>query len=131
MMQPLLRLLEDSFTTKYHLFLMKFDSIWLHGTFSRHSIHRKDTVNFAGDLHMDTWSLLWLVLKWYFAKSSVLITGLFEKTNDGPTIVSPLSISNGSIRMVAYNVFSNISMALIRDIESPMIADHGTFRRLF
>ena len=80
---------------------------------------------------MDTWSLLWLALKWYFAKSSVSITGLFEKTNDGPMIVSLSSISNGSIRMVAYNVFSNISMALIRDIESPMIADHGTFQRLF
>ena len=76
---------------------------------------------------MDMWSLLWLALKWYFAKSSVSITGLFEKINDGPMIVSLSSISNGSIKMVDYNAFFGISMAPIRNIESPMIADHGTF----
>src|SRR5882672_12423034 len=116
---------------RYHLFSTKFDSIWLHGTFSRRSIHRKDTVNSAGDPHMDTWSSLWLALKWYFAKSSVSITGLFEKINDGPTIISPSSISNGFIKTVVYNVSSNISMVLIRHIESPMIVDHGTYQRLF
>src|SRR5882672_367824 len=110
---------------RYHLFSTKFDSIWLHGTFSRRSIHRKDTVNSAGDPHMDTWSLRWLALKWYFAKSSVTTTGLFERINDGPTIISPSSISNGFIRMVVYNVSFNTSTARIRHIESLTIVDHG------
>ena len=127
----LLQSLVDSSMTKYPLFLMKFDSIWLHGTFSRRSILRKDTVNFVGDLHMDMWSLLWLALNWYFVKSSVSITGLFEKINDGPMTVSPSSISNGSIRMVTYNVFFSILMALIRNIESLIIVNHGTSWRPF
>jgi len=100
-------ILEALDSQKGHCPILLATSLWIHGL------------------------LLWLALNWYFSKSSVTITGLFEKINDGPMIVSPSSISNGFIKMVAYNVFFNISMALIRNIESPIIANHGLFQQPF